>query len=233
MKKILSITLSLALLLSLLCMGVAFAATDYTGTWYTTLYGVEMILTLNSGNRYTVNVGGESDGSDGTWEVTATGIILDKGSPSDETSLTYDAQAETLSGDVAGMQLVFTRENSSSAFAAARTDATAADYAGSWEATLFVLGDVQIETNAADLSLHTELSMTIDGNVNNFTIVLQDVNTTLALTPEYADGAMILTISDGATTYTVTCQLLEDGTMLATFPAELFGQEASYLLSRI
>lgn len=47
MKKILSVALSLMLALSLLCAG-AFAGTiDFTGVWYTSIYGIETVFTLN------------------------------------------------------------------------------------------------------------------------------------------------------------------------------------------
>ena len=111
MKKTLSIALSLILALTLLGAAALAEAADFTGTWYTRVYGVEMSFSLNEGGLYTVSfdVVDEVEESEGTWEVTSTGIVFDKGT-ADETVMNYDAQADTLTGTIGGMELVFTRE---------------------------------------------------------------------------------------------------------------------------
>lgn len=230
MKKILTQALSLALILSLLCAGAAFAAADYTGVWYANIYGQEMALTLNDGGVYTVNFTDESEGSDGVWEVTDDGVLLDKGT-ADETALIYDALTENLTGDLDGLQLVFAREFVPMEFAAARTDAAPEEYDGGWAATRFILGDIQTTPEDAEV----ELFMHVEGGLNCLSMIIKDVNTTINIVPEYVDGAMILTMNaeDGSASYTVVCHLLEDGAMLAEFPVEFFGQEASFLLAKL
>lgn len=49
MKKTLSVALSIMLALTLLCSAAFAEAVDFTGTWYTRLYGMEMTFTLNEG----------------------------------------------------------------------------------------------------------------------------------------------------------------------------------------
>ena len=142
MKKILSFALSLMLALTLLGTAAFADADGFAGTWYTRIYGVEMSFTLNEGGLYTVSFDamGEVEESEGTWEVASTGIVFDKGT-ADETVMTYDAQADTLSGTIGGMELVFTRELTAAfELAPARSDAAPEDYNGQWATTLFCLG---------------------------------------------------------------------------------------------
>ena len=145
MKKPLSVALSLILALTLLGAAALAEATDFIGTWYTRVYGVEMSFSLNEGGLYTVSfdVVDEVEESEGTWEVTSTGIVFDKGT-ADETVMNHDAQADTLTGTIGGMELVFTRELTAAfELAPARSDAAPEDYNGQWAATLFCLGELQ------------------------------------------------------------------------------------------
>ena len=233
MKKTLSVALSLILALTLLGAAALAEAADFTGTWYTRVYGVEMSFSLNEGGLYTVSFDamGEVEESEGTWEVASTGIVFDKGT-ADETVMTYDAQAGTLTGTIDGMELVFARE-STAAFelAPARSDTAPEDYNGQWVASLFCLGELQTTPQESEF----ELFMTVEGGLNCLTMIVSGENITLNIAPEFSDGAMILNMdaADGSASGVVVCQLLEDGSMSAAFPAELFGQEAVFVLERI
>ena len=231
MKKTLSIALSLILALTLLGAAALAEAADFTGTWYTRVYGVEMSFSLNEGGLYTVSFDamGEVEESEGTWEVASTGIVFDKGT-ADETVMNYDAQADTLTGTIGGMELVFTRELTAAfELAPARSDAAPEDYNGQWAATLFCLGELQTTPQESQF----ELFMTVEGGLNCLTMIVAGGNTALNIAPEFSDGAMILNMdaADGSASY-VVCQLLEDDSMSAAFPAEIFGQEAVFVLER-
>ena len=230
MKKTLSVVLSLVLALTMLGVAAPAEATDFTGTWYTRIYGVEMSFTLNDGGLYTVtfDYGDDRDESEGSWEVASTGIVFDKGT-ADEVVMTYDAKADTLSGEISGMEMVFTRELTAAfELAPARSDAEPKDYDGMWAATLLCLGEIQTTPQESQF----DLFMTVDGGLNLFTMIIEGNNYTLNIVPEFSDGAMLLNMSDGSTSSTIVCQLLEDGSMSATFSPEFFGQEAVIVLER-
>ena len=232
MKKTLSVALAIMLALTLLCSAAFAEAVDFTGAWYTRLYGMEMTFTLNEGGSYTVHFDGEdeSDETEGVWEATSTGIIFDKGTD-EEVVLDYDAQANTLSGMFSGVELVFSRE-SIAAFelAPARADAAPEEYDGQWVATILCLGDVQ----AKPQEFQFELRLTVEDGQSILTLVVDGESTDLSIVPEFSDGAMILTIEeeDDSAAYTVVCQMLEDGSMSVTFPEEFFGDVAVFALER-
>lgn len=232
MKKPLSVALSIMLALTLLCSASFAEAVDFTGTWYTRLYGMEMTFTLNEGGSYTAHFDGEdeSDETEGVWEATSTGIIFDKGTD-EEVVLDYDAQANTLSGITSGVELVFSRE-SIAAFelAPARADAAPEEYDGQWVATILCLGDVQ----AKPQEFQFELRLTVEDGQSILTLVVDGESADLSIVPEFSDGAMILTIEeeDDSAAYTVVCQMLEDGSMSVTFPEEFFGDVAVFALER-
>ena len=74
--------------------------------------------------------------------------------------------------------------------------------------------------------------MTVEGGLNCFTMIIEGQSYTLNIVPEFADGAMLLNMSDGTTSSSIVCRLLEDGSMSAAFPAEIFGQEAVMVLEK-
>lgn len=231
MKKILSVALSLMLALSLLCAG-AFAGTiDFTGVWYTSIYGIETVFTLNDDGSYALSFSamGETEEDEGTWEAAADGILLDKGT-ADEMVLTYDAQSGSMSGMVGDMELVFTRESAAFALPAALTDAAPEEFEGQWAAGLICIA----EASVAPQDFGFELSMDVQKDLNCFTMTIDGAGFTLNVVPGFADGAMILNLdmADGSASYAIVCQLLEDGSMSASFPAEAFGQEAVFVLEK-
>lgn len=230
MKKILSFALSLMLALTLLGTAAFADADGFAGTWYTRIYGVEMSFTLKDDGLYTVtfDYGDTAEGSEGVWETTSTGIVFDKGT-ADEVFMTYDAKADTLTGVISGMEMVFTNEPAAAfELAPARSDAAPEDYDGQWAATLLCLGEIQTTPQESQF----DLLMTVEGGLNCFTMIIEGQSYTLNIVPEFADGAMLLNMSDGTTTSSIVCRLLEDGSMSAAFPAEIFGQEAVMVLEK-
>lgn len=233
MKKILSVALSLMLALTLLGTVALAEATDFTGVWYTRIYGLEMAFSLNEGGLYTVSFDttDEVEESEGTWEMASTGIVFDKGT-ADEVVLTYDAQADTLSGMISDMELVFTRELTAAIeLDPARSDAVSEEYNGQWAATLLCLGEIQTTPQESQF----ELLMTVEDGLNCLTRIVAGEDITINITPEFSNGAMILNMdaADGSAYYVVVCQLLEDGSMSVAFPAEFFGQEAIFAMRKL
>ena len=230
MKKILSFALSLMLALTLLGTAAFADADGFAGTWYTRIYGIEMSFTLKDDGLYTVtfDYGDTVEESDGVWETSSTGIVFDKGT-ADEVFMTYDAKADTLTGVISGMEMVFTSEPAAAfELAPARSDAAPEDYDGQWAATLLCLGDIQTTPEEAQF----DLRMTVEGGLNLFTMTIDGNDYTLNIVPEFSDGAMLLNMSNGSTSSSIVCQLLEDGSMSAAFSPEIFGQEAVIVLER-
>ena len=230
MKKILSFALSLMLALTLLGTAAFADADGFAGTWYTRIYGIEMSFTLKDDGLYTVtfDYGDTVEESDGVWETSSTGIVFDKGT-ADEVFMTYDAKADTLTGVISGMEMVFTSEPAAAfELAPARSDAAPEDYDGQWAATLLCLGEIQTTPQESQF----DLLMTVEGGLNCFTMIIEGQSYTLNIVPEFADGAMLLNISDGTTSSSIVCRLLEDGSMSAAFSPEFFGQEAVMVLEK-
>lgn len=211
MKKAFSLVLALSVLL--LCTGAS-ADTSFTGDWYANLFGTELQLTLNADGTY-MNSGDGAEG--GTWEADASGIICDKGT-ADELPLAYDPQANTLNGEVSGVALVFSRRTGPEA------------YHGQWAATLLRLGEIE----ASPKDVEFEVLMTVESGLVCMTMQFAEEAVTLNIQPQFADDTMILPLEmqDGSASYTVPCQLLEDGTMTVTFPAGLFGEETIFVLEK-
>lgn len=212
MKKVLSLVVTLSMLLLCAC---ASADTNYIGDWYADLFGRELKLTLNADGTY-INSGDNAEG--GVWEADASGIICDKGT-ADELPLAYDAQSNTLTGDVSGVALVFSRRTGPEA------------YNGQWAATLLRLGEIE----AAPRGVEFEVRMTVENGLVCMSLCFGEEAVTLNIQPQFEGGAMILPLdmADGSASYTVPCQLLEDGTMTVTFPADLFGEEAILVLETV
>ena len=230
MKKILSFALSLMLALTLLGTAAFADADGFAGTWYTRIYGIEMSFTLKDDGLYTVtfDYGDTVEESDGVWETSSTGIVFDKGT-ADEVFMTYDAKADTLTGVISGMEMVFTSEPAAAfELAPARSDAAPEDYDGQWAATLLCLGEIQTTPQESQF----DLLMTVEGGLNCFTMIIEGQSYTLNIVPEFADGAMLLNMSDGTTSSSIVCRLLEDGSMSAAFSPEFFGQEAVMVLEK-
>lgn len=212
MKKVLSLVVTLSMLLLCAC---ASADTNYIGDWYADLFGRELKLTLNADGTY-INSGDNAEG--GVWEADASGIICDKGT-ADELPLAYDAQSNTLTGDVSGVALVFGRRTGPEA------------YNGQWAATLLRLGEIE----AAPRDVEFEVRMTVEDGLVCMSLCFGEEAVTLNIQPQFEGSAMILPLdmADGSASYTVPCQLLEDGTMTVTFPADLFGEEAIFVLETV
>ena len=212
MKKMLSMLLVAVMMCTALCCGAMAEAADVTGEWYGSLFGMTMTLTLNEDGTYVMDMG-DDDPSEGTWKLDGESLIMDEGADGE---ITFAYDGSSLYADAGdGMEFLFTREPVA-AFepAAARTDATLEEYAGSWTCTLVSMMGMQLPPELAEI----ELSMIIDGENVNLTLGLYGEPITADLTAPFADGAMTLTVPseyEDEEDTVFTLQLLEDGTMSA------------------
>ena len=212
MKKILSVLLSAAMILAMLCCGAFAEAADVTGEWYGSLFGLAMTLTFNEDGTYVMDMDDE-DPTDGTWKLDGDSMILDEGTD-EEVVFAYDG--ESLYAEMEGLEFLFTREPVEVFEAApARTDATLEEFAGTWNCTLVDMMGMQVPPEMAEM----ELTLTIDGANVCMIMGISGEPTDIDLTGEFADGALTVTVPSeyedvGASDFTI--QLLEDGTMSVT-----------------
>ena len=226
MKKMLSMLLVAVMMCTALCCGAMAEAADVTGEWYGSLFGMTMTLTLNEDGTYVMDMG-DDDPSEGTWQLAGQALITDRRADGQITCAYDGSSLYADAGD--GMEFLFTREPVA-AFepAAARTDATLEEYAGSWTCTLVSMMGMQLPPEMAEV----EMSLVIDGENVTLTLGLFGEPVTADLTAPFADGAMTLTVpseyEDGEDTV-FTLQLLEDGTMSAE--TTMFEETCTFYLS--
>lgn len=225
MKKMLSMLLTAAMILAMLCCGALAEAADVTGEWYGSLFGITMTMTLNEDGTYTMEMDGE-DPNEGTWRLDGESLIMDEGGD-DEAVFAYDG--ESLYMDMEGIEFLFTREPVEAFVpAAARTDAALEEFAGDWSCTLVSMMGMQMPPEMAEV----EMALSIEGETVVMTLGLFGEPETVELPAVFADGALTLTIPadyEGGEDSVFTVQLLEDGTMSVT--SLLFEEEVVFYMS--
>lgn len=224
MKKMLSMLLTAAMLLAMLCCGAFAEAADVTGEWYASVFGMVMTMTLNEDGTYTMQMDGE-DPDAGTWRLDGDSLIMDEGSD-EEVAFAYDG--ESLYADI-GYEFLFTREPVELFEAApARADAALEEFAGDWSCTLVSMNGMQMPPEMAEI----EMALSIEGETATMTMGLFGEPETVELPVTYADGALTMTISadyEGGEDSVFSVQLLEDGTMSVT--SLLFEEEVVFYMS--
>ena len=231
MKKLFCTILSLILALTMLCAVATAEEIDFTGEWYSSLYGIVMTLTLNEDGScvLAMDIDGE-DSIEGTWEWDGANIVTDKGTDA-ESAFAYDPESVSLRADFDGQELLFTREPIA-AFepAAARADATLEDFAGSWNCTLVSMMGMQMPPEEAEI----EMALIIDGESVELTMGIFGDPVTVTLPVAYADGTITLTMPseyEGGDDSIFTVQLLEDGTLRVT--TLMFDEELALYLEAV
>lgn len=170
MKKLISMLLALAMLLS--CAALGEAAVDYVGTWMLTgleaggmmwdmtmlaQMGMDMTMTINEdGTMFTTSMGVTENG---TWVVTEKGIAI----TDDEETIEIACENDVLRIEEEGAAMLLTREGAAPAVApaAVETSPAAADFAAYW-----VLSSVEIggeSRDAAELGLNAYMELYDDG----------------------------------------------------------------------
>lgn len=213
MKKMLSMLLTAAMILAVLCCGAFAEAADITGEWYGSLFGVAMTLTVNEDGTYMMDMG-DDDPATGEWRLDGETMIMDEGTE-EEIPFAYDG--ESLYADMGdGYEFLFTREPVEAfAPAAARTDAAIEEFAGDWTCTLVSLMGMQMSPEVAEV----EVALTIDGENVALSMGLFGEPETVEMPAVFADGTLTLTVPaeyEGGDDSVFDIRLLEDGTMSVT-----------------
>ena len=216
MKKLLSVLLSMALALSLLC-GAAMAETaDVTGEWYGSMFGITVKLVLNEDGTYEMDMMGETN--EGTWELDGDKLYTDRGLDNEGMFL-YDG--EKITAEEEGMELTFTREPVEEFEPAPVVeDAALEDFSGRWKATMISMMGMTLPADAMEM----EMILVIDGETASMVSGEAEEDgeePTVDMPLEYKDGTVTLTEGEDefATVYTV--KLHEDGTLsMSSFMGE-------------
>lgn len=167
MKKIVAILLAL-----MLCLGAALAETaDIIGTWYLNemvsqgvsvnpaSLGIDMTMTLNEDKTATTVIGEETMVS--YWQNNGEEYFT----PFGDGLLVFAPQDGNLVAEQDGVQMIFGREKEevvTFVLGAVRTDATMADYNGTWNATLVDMMGIQMPV--ADIGMSMQI-IVADGKV--------------------------------------------------------------------
>lgn len=213
MKKIVAILLAL-----MLCLGVALAEdADIIGTWYLnevasngmsfdpSALGLDITMTLDEDEKATTVSGEETMVS--YWRKNGDEYFT----PFNGGLLVFAPQDGNLVGEMDGVQMVFGREKEevvAFVLGEAKTDATMADYNGTWNATLVDLLGMQM--NVADMDMRMQVTVA-DGKVT----ILEgegEESTTDEGTATVEDGVLAITF-EGDTEATLL--QLHEGDVLA------------------
>lgn len=214
MKKILAFVFSLVLTLSMLCCCAVAEAVDITGEWYADLYGMTLTLTLADG-AYTMDFAGDAE--EGTYTFDGTTIYMDEGTDA-EVQMPYDAEKNVFVLDMGdGMIVEFGREPVAAFVPAeARIDSTIEEFAGEWSATQVSAFGMIAPVDVMELYMTAK----IEGSAVTMSIEMMGDVDEFTVEGTMSDG--VLTVIEAGTEgitedITYTMQLLEDGTMAATF----------------
>lgn len=216
MKKLVSIIIALALILTLsFCMA---EAQDLTGEWYASVFGAAVTLVVNEDGTCSMLLPGEEP-SEGTWVVEGDQFIVNKGLE-DETVVTIGEGILTMGDEDFSME--FTREPIAAIEVAAVVAAeNINDFDGTYEASLVVIpmDDQNMIVDMASamaegfgelLGVDKDLSLVIEnGSVAVFGKEAQ--------TFTFADGKLNIPSPDAETpALEQNIELLEDGTVAYT-----------------
>lgn len=238
MNKRISIILTLALALTLLCGGaqLAFASSEVAGTWYLNnmemegmsiapaSMGMEMTITLNEDNTALIQISGEEDET-GTWTLEGDQVSITSG---EETlSLTLSEGALTVEED--GMKMIFGQEKvEAEAFVAApvRTGVALEDFDGVWSATTLDMMGMQMPV----ASMGMEMTLSIEGGKAQVTATSEGEDEQSEMTGSLADDVLTLSApaAEGEDAETMALKLHEDGTM--SYSEEMDGEDGSVTL---
>ena len=221
MKKILSVLLVLAMVLSM--SFAAAEAADMTGEWYAALYGIPLTLTLNEDGTYSMDMSaiGEEEPTEGTWELTDGNVIMDKDTEQ-ETSAPYDAETNTFTVQE---MFVFGREPVEVFTpAAVRADAAKEEFNGEWAAVQVSIFGMTIDPADAGMDMGLTIA---DDSISMSLAMGGEPEVTEGLPVTYADGCLSFG-AEGEAAYSI--YLLEDGMMQVDF--DFAGETASFFMQK-
>ena len=225
MKKIVSLLLALCLV----CLSAAVLAEagDVTGTWYGTMYGMQIQLTLNADGTYAIDLAGNE--IPGKYELRDGIVYMDgdddaaNGFVYDGTTLVNEAQDVTLTreqGEIAEIVL-----------AEPKADAALEDYAGEWVCKYLSMSGMTIDITQIPLEQlgATQIpSLKIEGSTASLT-GMDSLAGSAPLPMNFADGALSLDLGallgSSDTDMSINIQMLQDG--MVAFTVNAMGQIVS------
>lgn len=227
MKKLLSVLLAMVLALTMLAGAVA-ETVDVTGTWSTTLMGMNVTFVINADGTYTLDIAG-LESVDGTWEYQDDGnLLLDKGTDEEAVAVVGD---ETLSVTESGMVMDFVRGEAGLAETTdftMRADATLEELQGEWSMTSIVMMGFEMSAELADTTAAVGVQ---DSNVV-FHDLMGDTSLEGVLVPlEFSEGALRMELQDETSTQVWTIGLLADGRL--NFTMNVDGLEIAMLMEKV
>lgn len=227
MKKLLSVLLAMVLALTMLVGAVA-ETVDVTGTWSTTLMGMNVTFVINADGTYTLDIAG-LESVDGTWEYQDDGnLLLDKGTDEEAVAVVGD---ETLSVTESGMVMDFVRGEAGLAETTdftMRADATLEELQGEWSMTSIVMMGFEMSAELADTTAAVGVQ---DSNVV-FHDLMGDTSLEGVLVPlEFSEGALRMELQDETSTQVWTIGLLADGRL--NFTMNVDGLEIAMLMEKV
>ena len=221
MKKLVSVILALAMLLS---MAAIAETTDYIGVWYlnklamegmelsASSMGMEMTMEIKEDGTASLNgvVEGEEQVEEGTWTLEGETLTVTL----DESGMDFTLVEGNLVAESDGLSMIFGREKvEEEPFVPAepKADAAEADYAGAWVSFAMDMGGMYMDPALFGMGLNASVegtTLTVDGFLFS--------NETYELT--FADGALSFKAEDPESVMIagITLQLLEDDTMSIT-----------------
>lgn len=227
MKKLLSVLLAMVLALTMLAGAVA-ETVDVTGTWSTTLMGMNVMFIINADGTYTLDIAG-LESVNGTWEYQEDGnLLLDKGTDEEAMAVVGD---ETLSVTESGMALNFVRGEEGLAGTtdfAMRADATLEELQGEWSMTSIVMMGFEMSAELAG----TTASIGVQDNNVVFHDLMGDTSLEGVLVPlEFSEGTLRMELQDETSTQVWMLGLLEDGRL--NFTMNVDGLEIAMLMEKV
>lgn len=227
MKKLLSVMLAMVLALTMLAGAVA-ETVDVTGTWSTTLMGMNVMFIINADGTYTLDIAG-LESVNGTWEYQEDGnLLLDKGTDEEAVAVVGD---ETLSVTESGMVLNFVRGEEGLAGTtdfAMRADATLEELQGEWSMTSIVMMGFEMSAELAG----TTASIGVQDNNVVFHDLMGDTSLEGVLVPlEFSEGTLRMELQDETSTQVWMLGLLADGRL--NFTMNVDGLEIAMLMEKV
>lgn len=234
MKKLLTLALALAMLLSAAALA---EAADYTGMWYLNAigaegesfspatFGIEMSIELKEDGTAsgTYTMGTENEVKEGNWEIDGDHVNV----TIDGSTMTMKLEDGALIGDGDGQTMAFGREKVDVEVyvpAAPKADATVEDYAGKWVSTKIGTEGIYLDSAA--------LGMDFTAAIEGTTVTLDGILfTNEAVEATFADGALTFAAEkpDEALLSGLTAQLLEDGNISMTLK---FSDAMEFIMQR-
>ncbi len=237
MKKVLSVILSLALLLSCLAFSAVAEGTDYTGDWYLngivlgdkivspSMIGMASTIHLNADGTAAIDFSqnGESTSSDGTWVITETGLTVTE---SEVFPMDFVLEDGGLMCDIGEYKMVYTRDvpKASATFPEVVAAESLDVFQGTWKmAYADVNGTMTPKEIFEQIDEAVDVTMVVEGDQLSYSLTMVQQLPVISGPLTLADGQAILSVSDFSVTeeakidITINLQMTDAGMIRSEF----------------